>query len=142
MTSLPPHVPSPIQAAIAGDVEAMMSDWIVPAIYRRGGSGEGALVSVRLTPSSKRSRTIGGRSVQPGNQHAAQTTTILVLADPAGTDAGQGVTDAGKVISLQRGDVFTVAGKAVNRSEPEVSLRVGLEVTLVERSYYTAEVSL
>ena len=142
MTQLPTHTQTAAQAAIAGDAADMLSDWNVPAIYRRGGSGNGSLVYIRVTPSSKQSRTMSGRGVQPSNQHTQQTTTVMVLADPNGSDLGLGVTEGGKVIQLKKNDTFVVSGSEVGREDDQVTLLVKLEVSLVERSYWTAEVSL
>lgn len=140
MATLPAHSPTGLQSQVQQDVQdVLLSDFRAPAIYKSQGQGDGALVNVHLsTADDSTASPAKGRT----DTHRRRMDQVMVPANPDGTDAGHGVTADGEIIALAMGDTLTVHGADVGVTAPEAVLRVGKEIRLIERAYWTAEVHL
>jgi hypothetical protein len=141
VTSLPAYTPSDFQAHAADDVAAIIArEHPSPAVYKSQGAGDGVLVTIYVSaPPERASHATDARS--PGPTHRRRTpTTIVAAADPAGADAGGGVTGDGHIIELAANDTLLVHAANAGMTGSDVTLRVTGKARLVAGAYWSAEV--
>ncbi len=129
--TLPAHAARPAEAVHAAQTRAQIAREGAPAVYRRGGAGDGALVAVVLTPLADQGRTPPAGRTRPGpGTHARRYAVLLPALTPdetAGEETGVATQDSPTpgVLRLAPGDTLTVRGAAAGRADlDEVTLRV------------------
>ena len=104
MTQLPTHAPTRIEVAARAAHRAISAAQGADAVYRKGNQGDGVLIRVLVGGDQIRAGSFSPRSHSLQGQQRRRSIQISITANPAGTDAGGGITDVGDVIELNAGD--------------------------------------
>ncbi|MFZ2875472.1 MAG: hypothetical protein WAZ94_13445 [Phycisphaerales bacterium] len=142
MTTLPAYSAPQDRDAIVAATRAHLEREGCACVYRRGGTGDGKLITARISarPPRAAGAPAGAGGAGPGLMQAPWHLTVMAV-QPGEADDGGGVGADGGVAELRVGDTLETYGLVFARPELDsVRARICGNVRLVEGAYWTAEV--